>query len=389
MARVTSAELVQRYTAGLRDFSGADLRRADLCGANLCLTNFRRANLRRARLVGANLSEASLRDANLGGADLGSANLSAADLSTANLSGADLSNANLSSADLSSANLNSTDLRGANLRGANLRGALLSHANLGFAEVAGADFRAANLAKANLGSWKPDAATTIGMTILASVDLTALCASDVTHALGSVVDHESVVMSLAAPQLKEFLRRTGMPDVFVEYMIDCARSLDPQEVFSLLRSTFISYGGPDEGFARKLNAALEMQGVNTFFFKDDAAPGERLHRVMRRGVNEHDRVILICSRASLARPGLLNELEETLAREARDSGNAYLIPVRLDDYVIDGWSPDRSDLALAVRDRVIADFRNHEDTDAFKAEVAKLIVALRVQPKVAPPPNGA
>jgi hypothetical protein len=146
--------------------------------------------------------------------------------------------------------------------------------------------------------------------------------------------------------------------------------------------TFISYGGPDEGFARKLNAALEVQGVTTFFFKDDALPGERLHRVMRNAVNEHDRVILICSRASLARPGLLNELEETLAREARAFGNAYLIPVRLDDYVIDGWSPDRSDLALAVRDRVIADFRNHEDADAFQAEVAKLIAALRLPPKL-------
>jgi len=42
----------------------------------------------------------------------------------------------------------------------------------------------------------------------------------------------------------------------------------------LLQSTFISYGGPDEAFARKLNDALEKRGVITFFFKDDAPPGE-------------------------------------------------------------------------------------------------------------------
>ncbi len=56
----------------------------------------------------------------------------------------------------------------------------------------------------------------------------------------------------------------------------------------------------------------------------------------RVGVNGHDRVILVCSKSSLQRPGVLNELEETLQREARDGGNAYLIPVRLDDFVIDG-----------------------------------------------------
>jgi hypothetical protein len=105
---------------------------------------------------------------------------------------------------------------------------------------------------------------------------------------------------------------------------------------------------------------------------------------MRKGVNEHDRVILICSRASLDRPGLINELEETLAREARDGGAEYLIPIRLDDYVIEGWQPDRDDLAQAVRDRVIADCRDHGDPDKFRAEVAKLIAVLK-KPRLATP----
>ena len=60
------------------------------------------------------------------------ANLRSADLSGADLSGADLRSANLSGADLSGANLRSADLSGANLSGANLRSADLSGADLSY-----------------------------------------------------------------------------------------------------------------------------------------------------------------------------------------------------------------------------------------------------------------
>ena len=68
----------------------------------------------------------------LSGADLRRADLSGADLSNANLSGADLSGA-----DLSNANLSGADLSGANLRDANLSGADLSNADLRSANLSG------------------------------------------------------------------------------------------------------------------------------------------------------------------------------------------------------------------------------------------------------------
>jgi hypothetical protein len=123
--------------------------------------------------------------------------------------------------------------------------------------------------------------------------------------------------------------------------------------------------------------------VTTFLFSEHAEPGERLHRLMRRGVNEHDRVVLICSKASLDRNGVLNELEETLAREARDGGETYLIPIRLDDYVFNGWKPRREDIAQAIRDRVVADFTGADmDGDKLNREFGKLLKALR---KPSPP----
>jgi len=49
---------------------------------------------------------------------------------------------------------------------------------------------------------------------------------------------------------------------------------------------------------------------------------------MREGVNKFERVIVICSANSLSRRGVLNEIEETLQREARDGGASYLIRIR-------------------------------------------------------------
>ena len=104
-----------------------------------------RANLRGANLFGANLSDADLRGANLFGANLSDADLRGADLSCANLRGADLSGANLRGADLSGANLSCANLSNANLRGANLRGADLSGANLSCANLSNANLSGASM----------------------------------------------------------------------------------------------------------------------------------------------------------------------------------------------------------------------------------------------------
>jgi hypothetical protein len=72
---MTRDELLAAYASGRLDFSGANLRGANLSEANLRGANLSEANLRGANLRGANLSEADLRGANLRGANLSEANL--------------------------------------------------------------------------------------------------------------------------------------------------------------------------------------------------------------------------------------------------------------------------------------------------------------------------
>ena len=191
------------------------------------------------------------------------------------------------------------------------------------------------------------------------------------------MDSSSVLRSIHAPYLEEFLARIGVPEVFIEDMVKSARSLK-DDVFKMLRSTFISYGQPDEAFARKLYEALHRNGVVTFFFPQHAVPGAKLHDVMRTKVNEFDRVVLLCSKAALDRKGVANEIEETLSREAREGGETLLIPITIDDYVFSEWKPPKPGTAQAVRDRVVADFRG-ADTDLakFQSALIKLIGALK------------
>ena len=86
-------EVLQRHAKWLKNEEGGE--KADLRDANLWGANLRGADLRGANLWGANLRGADLRDANLWGANLRGADLRDADLRGANLWGANLRGANL------------------------------------------------------------------------------------------------------------------------------------------------------------------------------------------------------------------------------------------------------------------------------------------------------
>lgn len=117
---MNSEELKKLYQDGERNFSGANLRRANfancnlsninLSNANLRFTNFNDADLSYSNLSGANLSKSSLKGANLQNANLSNSNLQEAYLISANLSNADLRDADLAEAELIDANFSGVDL---------------------------------------------------------------------------------------------------------------------------------------------------------------------------------------------------------------------------------------------------------------------------------------
>jgi len=141
---MNAEELLRRYAAGERNFSGLsdDI---DLSGVVLTGVNLSEANLNCVGMSGANLSEANLRKSDLSDIDLTGANLNGANLCEANLNCAYLSTAKFKAADLSDANLENADLTGADLSQANLCNANLNSAHLESADLRGADLRGADL----------------------------------------------------------------------------------------------------------------------------------------------------------------------------------------------------------------------------------------------------
>jgi hypothetical protein len=285
-------------------------------------------------------------------------------------------------------NLNLADCLEANFNYADLSATKIWRANFSRTHLTGTSFSSATL-KSVLLTDAHAAYLTLDDAGLANLDLSVFANARIPglkrreQREPSDIDWSSVARSLHVPalRLKAFLVATGMPDTIAEAMIDAARALDPSDVPSLMQSTFISYGSPDEKFAVELRDELQRSGVTTFLFRDDAVPGQKLHQLMRAGINKHDRVILICSKASLDRAGVLNEIEETLQREARDGGAGYLIPIRLDDYVFTGWNPRNKDIAQAVRDRVVGDFRGaRRSKKHLVSSIRPLLEALRRKP---------
>lgn len=216
------------------------------------------------------------------------------------------------------------------------------------------------------------------------MDLSELVGANIRHFGQSHIDYLSIAKTMlrnpAHPldtqhhdNLIQFMESCGMPNVVAIYFIESIRSIQPNQLRDLMRSTFISYGSPDEEFATAINRDLRANGVTTFFFPINAQFGEKLHLAMKR-IDEYDRVILICSKQSLERSGVQYELEKVIERESREGGAAYLIPVALDDYIFDEWQPARSYLRQEVLNRVVADFR---DSNSYKSQFLRLLQALK------------
>ena len=201
-----------------------------------------------------------------------------------------------------------------------------------------------------------------------------------------------VLMADAAPGQTDLLREMlnlrqlangpSIPEIArtVDLAAQTVRRLDkqarPETALESYKSAFISYGGPDEVFARRLYESLVSSGVHTYYFPESSVPGRQLHRTMNDAVYEYDVVILVCSKSAVTRPGWLNELEQTLVREAREGGAQLLIPVLLDDYVLSDWAPARKDLARQVQSRVAADFRSAVNEEIYQKQFARLLHAL-------------
>lgn len=349
--RLSGVNLGERL--GDKGDEGPALADIDFSGSVLIDCGFVGADLRRANFSNSYLTHSAFVRSNLEGANFDGSNLQFCGFGITNMRGVSAQRTYSGGCDFGSADLSSADFRGSHLRGS-----VFERTRLVGARFSKADLREVTVV---------------------DTDLSALCLATIRSS-GMTIDWRSVIQSRNTPrqQIKNLLLRSGMPTVVAEYFIDATEATSSSIIKQLMQSTFISYGGPDERFARRLRDELHANGVQTFLFASDAPFGEKLHTVMRDGVNNYDRVILVCSRDSLNRPGVLNEIEETLDREAREGGAVRLLPIRLDDYLFEEWRPSRPGVAATLKARVVGDFRGADKKPKkFQIAVSRLLAVLK------------
>jgi hypothetical protein len=334
-----------------------------------------------ANLSGANLTGANLTLANLSGANLTGANLTGADLTLANLTGADLAVARLFRADLDLAGLDLADLSEADLSEANLSGADLTGVNLSKANLSLTVFCATVLNQTRFSEAR------FGGTVLADCDLSvALGLEAVIHEAPSTIGLDTIVRS-GGNIPEAFLRGAGVPDSIITYV----RSLVAEPI--QFYTCFISYASPDQPFAQRLYADLQAKGVRCWYYPETALMGRRVWEDIDRAIRVYDKLVVVCSRSSLNSPAVLREIERALAKEdaiarenaqkSRDAAKGepprlkdkdVLFPIRVDNYIFDGWEHHRK---ADVTNRTIGDFVGwRRSTRKYEDALQRLLHAL-------------
>lgn len=304
--------------------------------ANLWHADLRDAHFSRAKLIDTNLHSADLRWANLSHADFRGANLSWSTIGGADAGGADFRKAHLTNANFDHTDLIRADLRQADLRGANLRGTYL---------------RQAKLHQASFGN------TGIACDLSQAIGL-----NEIVHENSSWIDVNSL-LGFKDDLPEVFLRGCGLREEEIAYF----RSQVGQPI--RFYSCFISYSSSDEAFATRLYNDFQAAGIRCWKWNHDARTGESLWSEIDQAIRIHDKLVLIASESSLNSQPVNREIERAIVQEderkkLKNAGNFdgnpnVLFPVRLDDYILNGWEHERK---VDVTKKVIADARGW-DTD--------------------------
>ena len=154
-------------------------------------------------------------------------------------------------------------------------------------------------------------------------------------------------------------------------------------------SCFLSYARADSDFANHLADALLKAGIVCWQDIHDMRGGDFWRGQICDAIAKHDRLILICSRSSLERPAVVDEVLEAISLE-RQTGTQKLFPIRIDDFVLSSqidllsktkiltgeWTENWINRLRAYH---IPDFSNWSTPAQFQQEFQKLVDALSRQ----------
>jgi hypothetical protein len=140
-----------------------------------------------------------------------------------------------------------------------------------------------------------------------------------------------------------------------------------------LQSCFISYSTKDKPFVHRLQTALNDKGVDYWYAPEHGIWGEKLRAQIDREISQRDRVILVCSQASLNDSDWVRwEIERTFAEEKKRE-RTVIFPIMLDGTLLE-WDHLYKPRILEV---LAGDFRRATRGPPFEAAMERLLAGLK------------
>lgn len=327
-----------------------DLSRANLVGYDLVEINFSKTDLNSAQLDGANLTNTDFSDAFL----------SHTVFREANLNGAYMLNARMPQIHSERANYTN-----ATLMGASLRGAKLSDVNF-----SGVKFWITNLAQARLENTDFTNAV-MGYSFLEFLDLSTVIGLETVEFIGPLsIGIETIYLSKGKIP-RNFLYNARVPEKFIDYMPSLTG-----KAFEYY-ACFISFTEVDDALAVKLRNDLMSQGIHCWRWKEDARMGHDMWASIDSAIRKYDKLIVICSEASLHSPPVLREIERALQKEdeliRQDKPSEVLFSIRVDDYIFNNWKHPRKPNVVKKN---VGDFRDWQKQRKYEEVFSRLVNAL-------------
>lgn len=344
------------------DFSNINLSFANLSNSRFYNCNFDKANVENAIWSDSEITNCSFVHSNLKNATVIFSKLNGSDFSDATLTGlkaiaADFSTAQLRNTNMSNSTLAACVFWGANLTNVNLTSSNLQNANFTDSILDNTDFKSAS----------------IGSTLFLRTSLNdALNLSSLFANEKSIIDLETIIKSRS--QLKTLISKIGIPMKSEDHVLDIFDSS-----ISQLYPVFLSHSSIDKPFASKVYNELSNQGCQIWYDEYQINPGDVIHKKIYHGIENFDKLLLICSENSLNSWWVNDEIEKILAKErqlTKKYGKQYnlLIPIKIDDYV-HSWD---SHYKTIIEQRSIGDFKNWNSKDQFEKSIAHLMKGLSV-----------
>lgn len=253
------------------------------------------------------------------------------------------------------------NLRCTELNATYLRSVDLSKANVSNAFVHGSIFTLAKLENTIFSN------SILGITIFNLTAFKSFIGLETTVEVSQEYGIDLKTLQNSTPLPRTFLRKPGPPDTYIDYIPEFVEK--PINFFPV----FLSHSWSDKAFTRKID-----KGIHAWFDEKRMYPRDKINGGISKGINTYDKLILVCSKASLNSWWVLEELEriKTKERKYQQEGGkqSLLILITIDNHIFES----DSEYADTIRKYVIGDFRTWKDPNKFKKALNQLIEALNV-----------